>query len=76
MKRTFVSIFVLLIFINITSAQENNKSEKEFISSENILKDAPYNIELVEIHAGILKTKAGYLSHAKDIHIESFYMDC
>jgi len=74
MKRTVLSVFVLSMIFILSCSQKNNKSETESLSAGSVLKDAPFNIEMVYIPAGTLKLEADYERHAMVVSLESFYI--
>lgn len=72
MRNRFL-IFSVLIFGLVSCVQKNIRPETDAFSGI-VLLDSLFNIELVEIPPGTLKTEKGLMEHAMTIHIESFYL--
>ncbi len=73
MKRTVIISFMMLIFIFAACDQNKNENSSGEFSGE-IIKDAPYDIEMAEIPSGTLKWEADYDRHAMVISLQSFYI--
>ena len=77
MKRTVFSIFMLLMFFNISCTQNNKTQQTESLPAGSVIRDAPDNIEMVYIPSGTFSMGSNNAEDEKpphEVNLDGYYI--